>query len=73
MEDIGFGVVLEVAEIPPVGGKALWGEGISGTHILEQTQYRLPLPQLHTHFQLPHHELLGHMVPPGLSEDGSMT
>lgn len=27
---------------------------------------------LYTHFQLPHHELLGHMVPPGVSEDGGM-
>lgn len=30
VEDIGFGMVLEMAEIPPVGGKALWEEGISG-------------------------------------------
>lgn len=30
VEDIGLGMVLEVAEIPPVGREALWGEGISG-------------------------------------------
>lgn len=28
--------------------------------------------QIHTHFQLPHHELLGHMVPPGLGKDEGM-
>ena len=89
VEDVGLGVVLEVAEVPPVGREALQGRGLSGVgpghaplsmataHLRRPSAASPPSPWLPTtrpqpHLQLPHHKLLGHVVPPGLPEDGGV-
>lgn len=71
--------MLEVAEVPPVGGEALQGRGGSGEgQALPTTRARTlgtpaqPLLARHMprpHLQLPHHKLLGHVVPPGPPEN----
>lgn len=82
VEDVGLGVVLEVAEVPPVGRETLQGQGLSGVgpgwvHLSRAsagtpTQPRAAQPPARPHLQLPHHELLGQVVPPGLPEDGDV-